>query len=119
MIIIAVSSKTNKTIPKLICGKWKHVAPIIINKDQLTLYQFTRPYRRVTPIKLQWRDIRILEQHGWQFITTPYSPPRVDIGQIRAVTCVEFTKRTIGIKDFSIQTPNQMVKKLSKYKTAI
>lgn len=110
MIIIAASNKTNKTLSRLLCKNWKHVAPIVANNDKLTLYQFTRAWRHATPIKLQWRDMKILEQHGWIFIPLSYTQTNTNIEKIRAVTCVAFTKRAIGLSDIKIQTPNQLIK---------
>ncbi len=112
MIIVAASKKTTKILPRLFCKKWKHVSPIIVKRKQLTLYQFTHPYRCATPIQLQWRDIRILKRHGWIFIPVANTPKNIDIRRLRTITCVDFTKRIIGIKDFRIQTPNRLIKRL-------
>ena len=116
MIIIAASNKTNKTLSRLLCKNWKHVAPIVANNNKLTLYQFTRAWRHATPINLQWRDMKILEQHGWIFIPLPYAQTNTNIEKIRAVTCVAFTKRAIGLSDIKIQTPNQLIKAIIRQK---
>ena len=40
MIIIAFTNKTSKIIPKIMCRKMKHVAPIFVDKNRLKLIQF-------------------------------------------------------------------------------
>ncbi|MBR6685310.1 MAG: hypothetical protein IKL37_03525 [Alphaproteobacteria bacterium] len=111
MIIIAASQKTAKTLPRLLCRKWRHVAPIVTHNKELILYQFTHTFRHATPIKIKRRDIAILKKHGWLFIPLPHAQTQADITQIRAMTCVSFTKCVIGIKNLSIQTPGQLIAK--------
>ena len=67
MIIIAFSPKTTKIIPQILCGKWKHVAPIVVNKDKMIMYQFVKP-NHIEKISVRMRDIGILRQYGWKFI---------------------------------------------------
>ena len=40
MIIIAFSDKTSKILPRFFCKKFLHVAPILINNDNVCMYQF-------------------------------------------------------------------------------
>lgn len=111
MIIIAFSNKTSKVIPNILCRKLKHVAPIVPHNDTLVMYQFIK--RGCTEkIVLQIRDIKILQAHGWRFIymngvTTPH-----DFNPYVAYSCVDLTKRAIGIRNWRIQTPLGLFKML-------
>lgn len=111
MIIIAFSDKTSKILPRLICRKIKHVAPIAVQNDKLIMYQFIR--RNITvKMHLRMKDIKILNKNGWKFIyLTGDIPPNFNIQNVR--TCVELTKRAIRLHKWYIQTPNALYKYLS------
>jgi hypothetical protein len=110
MIIIAFSDKTSKILPRLICRKFKHVAPIAVHNDKLVMYQFVR--RNIcVKVHLRMKDIKILNKNGWRFIyLTGDVPPNFNTKNVR--TCVELTKRAIGLKSRLIQTPNALYKYL-------
>ncbi len=111
MIIIAFSNKTSKILPKIFCQKFKHCAPIAVNKNgQLIMYQFVRQ-GNIAQIKIRMRDIKILGQYGWKFIYMPCALPRGFNGR-GARTCVGLCKRAIGIKNVTIQTPDALHKYL-------
>ena len=113
MIIIAFSNKTSKVIPHILCRKYKHVAPIVPSGNELTMYQFVN-YRHVEKIKLNMRDIKILKAHGWEFIYINGIALPHDFNPYHTRTCVDLTKRAIGLKNLRIQTPSALYKNLTK-----
>lgn len=113
MIIIAFSNKTSKILPKLICRKYKHVAPIIPDGKGLVMYQFVRR-GDVEKIEIQTRDLKILKSHGWDFIYIHGAKIPHDFNPNNAITCVDLSKRIIGLKKIYIQTPLALYKELMK-----
>ena len=113
MMIVAFTTKTSKIIPRIWCGKWKHVAPIVIRGDVMTMYQFIK-HGDIQPIKLIVRDLSILGQYGWKFIYLNQNPV-AKINTRDEYTCVQFTKRVIGIYDWRIQTPGALYRILTKH----
>ena len=111
MIIVGFSNKTSKLLPRLFCKKFKHVAPIVIGNSQITMYQFVRR-GEIAKINIGMRDIKILEKHGWKFICVPRTA-QVGKNADRAFTCVDMSKRIIGIKNLWVQTPWQLYKKVN------
>lgn len=112
MIIVAFSSKTSKILPRVFCGKLKHVAPICFEKDRLCMHQFIAP-KNIAKIYLKKRDIHILTSHGWKFIYLKNAIPNHS-QDVRAITCVQFTKQIIGLTNWRIQTPGSLFKHLNK-----
>ena len=112
MIIIGFSNKTSRFIPRIFCKKLKHVAPIIKDGTDFIMLQFTR-YSYVTQIPIKKRNIDILMAHGWVFVYLADIRPQVCKN---AWTCVQFTKRIIGLKKWWIQTPDELYKELKKSK---
>lgn len=112
MIIIAFSKKTSKILPRILCRKWRHVAPIVMENNKLMLYQFIRK-NRVEKIPLKMRDIKILMQYGWVFYTIK-SEPNKKPNFNNAWTCVQMTKDIAKIKNIWIQTPNALLEKIPK-----
>lgn len=111
MIIIAFTNKTSKIIPKIMCRKMKHVAPIFVDKNRLKLIQFVHR-GNIKKIQIKWRDIQILKQHGWQFI---YLNTRVNRHiKYNAWTCVQMVKNILNITDKKIQTPYALYKYLTQ-----
>lgn len=110
MIIIAFSDKTSKLLPRIFCKKIKHVAPIIVKDKDMFLYQFISK-NRYDKIPLQMRDLKVLGANGWKFIYLPISAVN-GFEKIHAITCVQFTKNAIGIKNRYIQTPNGLYEHL-------
>lgn len=106
MMIIAFSNKTSKILPRIFCGKFKHVAPITVNDDKLILYQFVR-YGNVVKIPLLARDIEILKAHGWRFIYLPNAQVH-NVNTNRVFSCVQLAKGMIGMRCPHIQTPNAL-----------
>lgn len=112
MIIIAFSDKTSKILPQIFCGNLKHCAPIEPTQDFLIMHQFIS-HHNVTKIKLNSRDIKILQAHGWRFVYLPQDLPR-DLDTCRAMTCVQFCKYAIGMHNIFIQTPGALYRKISE-----
>lgn len=113
MIIIAFSNRTSKFIPNILCKKFKHVAPIVPRDNTLIMYQFVR-HGHIEQIKLHMRDIKVLKAHGWDFLYMDGASLPHDFNPYRARTCVDLTKRAIGLKDWHIQTPLALYKNLIK-----
>lgn len=110
MIIIAFSDKTSKILPHILCGKLKHCAPIEIKQDYMILHQFIS-HKNITKIKINMRDIKILMAHGWRFVYLPRDLSH-DLYSYRSMTCVQFCKHAIGMKNIFIQTPNALFKEI-------
>ncbi|MBD5400255.1 hypothetical protein HDR61_00700 [bacterium] len=104
MVIIAFSDKTSKVIPRIVCHKFKHCAPIIPTGHDMVMYQFTRP-GHVTPIKINMSGIRRLRQHGWQFIYVPHDTPP-NFTTRGAISCVDLSKRALGLRAAWIWRPD-------------
>ena len=112
MIIIAFSENTSKILPRILCHHFRHCAPIICNKNDLVMYQFIRR-NNIAKIHLRPRDIAILRAHGWKFIyTSPYT--QTCQGFTPPYSCVDLSKRALGIKSIFIQTPYALYKYLVK-----
>ena len=110
MIIMAFSNKTSKILPRIFCGKIKHVAPIVVRDDKLMLYQFVC-HGKIVKIPLLARDIEILKAHGWRFIYLRCALPQ-SVNLRRIYTCVKFAKSMIGMHNIFIQTPGALYRKL-------
>lgn len=120
MIIIAFAQRTSKILPKIICRKWRHCAPIVpdvVAGDTLTMYQFVRR-GCVAPIALTPRDINILCAHGWRFICVRDAVAENDFalwaqsGARGCVTCVQLSRRAIGWRGQRWQTPAGLMREL-------
>lgn len=111
MVIIAFSNKTSKILPRIFCRKIRHCAPILRTDNKLVMYQFTNMHD-ISKIELQNRDIAILRAHGWRFI---YIPTDIsdDFDPRHAYSCVDLSKRAIGIRNILIQTPYSLYKHLA------
>ena len=57
------------------------------------------------------RDISVLGQYGWRFIFVPGNA-KLGIKYSQIFTCVQLSKQMLGIKDWRIQTPYALYKKL-------
>lgn len=111
-MIIAFSETTSKILPRILCRRFRHCAPIICNKNDLIMYQFIKRHQ-ITEIHLHARDIRILQAHGWKFI---YMSPDITIHDLHcenAYSCVDLSKRALGIHSIFIQTPFALYKYLT------
>ena len=108
MIIIAFSPNTSKTLPRILCHRFRHCAPIIKSGNKLVMYQFVHP-RKIEKIYLCHRDISILGAHGWQFIYIPRDTTN-DFFPPHAYSCVDLSKQALGIRNIFIQTPYALYK---------
>ena len=113
MIIIAFSKHTSKILPRMLCRKLCHCAPIICNGNDLVMYQFIR-HNHIEQIHIRPRDIDILRTHGWEFIYVSPTITSNDCDYMRAYSCVDLSKRTIGLKSVFIQTPYGLYKHLQQ-----
>ncbi len=111
MLYIGFSNYSNKFYAKIFCKKYKHCAPIVVNKNNATIYQFVH-MKKTLKIVIKKSDLRLLKQHGWVFIK--YSTKLQEKSAIPCLTCVQFTKQACGIKNIKIQTPQALLNHLSK-----
>lgn len=109
MIYIGFSTKTHKLCAKILCKKYRHVAPILITKNKCIIYQFVR-FNKVVLIPIKKRDLTVLQKYGWKFVkcTCKFTPKRAI--KSKPINCVQFTKRACGIKNIKIQTPDSLLK---------
>ena len=112
MIIVAFADKTSKQLPRIICRKIKHVAPISVHNDKIIMYQFTHS-KNIRPIVLQMRDLQILQKYGWRYVYIN-GTLRNNFAKQKAKTCVGFTKNAIGVHNWKIQTPYALYKYLMR-----
>lgn len=111
MMIIAFSDKTSKILPRIVCKNLKHCAPIVRTENGLIMYHFVRP-GHIYKIRLRDCDIRRMAQMGWKFCYTNIECKR-GFNPRNAMTCVEMTKRAMGIRQWQIQTPDALYKFLN------
>ena len=117
MIIIAFAPNTSKLLSRIICRRFKHVAPIYVKQNKLIMYQFIS-HNNIAQIPLQMRDLKILARHGWMFIllrSVCKKIPSGDIENISAATCVSMAKQIIGMRNMLIQTPYALYKKINNH----
>lgn len=112
IIYIGFSKRTHKIIARILCRNFKHCAPMVITKNKCEIYQFTS-HKKITVIKIQKRDIKILEQYGWKFIKYKINTIPQNAIKIQASTCVIFTKKFCGINKHAIQTPDSLFKHIT------
>ena len=113
MVIIAFSENTSKILPRILCRNFRHCAPIVCNKKDLIMYQFINK-NHIAQIHLNTRDIKILAAHGWRFIYISPSTPIHDFDFTHAYSCVDLSKRAIGVHSIFIQTPYTLFRFLAK-----
>ncbi len=107
MLYIGFSDYSNKTLARMLCKKYKHCAPIIVNTKNIVIYQFVHMNKIVKIIRPK-SDLNRLCQHGWLFIK--YNTQPKQIIKKKCFTCVQFTKYVCGIKNIWIQTPLDLFK---------
>ena len=110
MIIIGFTHKTSKVLPRIFCRNFRHVAVFYPTGACLTMYQFVHR-NRIAKIKLRWRDIKILTQHGWVFVCLPGVMGQ-NLDKYRVWTCVQLAKHAVGMHAFCVQTPDALYKKI-------
>ena len=98
---------------RIFCRHFKHCAPVVTKKNRFEIYQFTN-IKNINIIPIKKRDIKVLEQYGWRFIKYSAKSLPQNALNIHALTCVQFTKKFCGIKKVSIQTPDELLKYLTK-----
>ncbi len=111
MIIIGFTNKTSKILPRIFCRKFRHVAIILPDGDGFIMYQFVRR-GQIAQIPLKKRDIKILIQHGWEFVLMEQHAVSKDFTCLHAFTCVQMAKKAIGMRNIWIQTPYALYRKL-------
>ena len=112
MIIIAFSHKTSKILPKILCRRFRHCAPIFCVDNKLIMFQFVNMHN-ISKIILHTRDIAILHAHGWQFIYLPMDI-KPDFNPNHSYSCVDLSKRALNIHNRFIQTPYALYKLLAQ-----
>lgn len=112
MLYIGFSNYSKKIHAKILCKKFKHCAPIIINGDNVIIYQFVHT-NKIAKIVIQKSDLKTLKKHGWIFVKYSLNNPNITKGK-HYLTCVQFTKDTCGIKNIKIQTPLALFKYLNQ-----
>ncbi len=104
MIYIGFSKRTHKLYAKILCKRFKHCAPVVIHGQKCYLYQFVNR-NNIVKIELNKRDLTVLKHYGWIFVkysakNAPQCPEK-----IKAITCVQFTKRFCHIQKKCVLTP--------------
>ena len=112
MLYVGFSNYSHKIHAQLFCRNFKHCAPIIINNDSATIYQFVH-VNKIVNINIKTNDLKILQKHGWKFVKLSKSNT-CSMPQCLCFTCVQFTKHVCGIKDIRIQTPMGLFKYLNQ-----
>lgn len=105
-LYIGFSTRTHKIYAKMFCKKFRHCAPVLFYKNKCVIYQFVKQ-NKIVPITIKHRDIKILQQYGWVFIK--YNNKFI-LTNTHALTCVQFTKASCGIKNKAIQRPDALFK---------
>ena len=111
MLYIGFSDYSSKHYANMLCKKYKHCAPIIINKDKTVIYQFVH-INKIVKIVIRKSDLKTLKQHGWTFVKCRLCP-RQNVTPY-CLTCVQFTKKMCNIKNIMIQTPRALFNYLDK-----
>lgn len=112
IIYIGFSTKTHKLHARILCHNFKHCAPIIVNKNQVILYQFIRP-NKIVAIHMHKKDLNILKHSGWKFIKYHLESVPKNTLKIHTITCVQFTKKICRINKINIQTPDKLLQYLT------
>lgn len=107
MIYIGFSTRTHKLYARIFCKRFKHCAPVVINKDKCYLYQFVKR-NHIVKITLIRRDLLILKNYGWVFIKYNAKNTPRNAETIPAITCVQFTKKFCHINEKRILTPDDL-----------
>lgn len=112
MVIIAFSDKTSKILPRIVCRRFRHCAPIVPNGRNMIMYQFTAP-GRITKIRINMHGIRRLGANGWRFVYVPCDAPALH-DMRGALSCVDLSKRALRIHAPCVQTPDGLYRYLNK-----
>ena len=109
MIYIGFSPRTHKLYARILCKRFKHCAPLVVQRNKIYLYQFVNK-NNINIISLKKRDLLILEKYGWVFIK--YNGIFNQDCVRPALTCVQFTKQSCNINNHKIITPYDLFKYL-------
>lgn len=112
MMYIGFSKQTYKVLARILCKQYRHCAPLIFKGNQGIMYQFVAR-KKIVLIKIRKQDMVILKHFGWLFIPCNKQNLNKPVLTSRALTCVQFTKQVIGIKNIKIQTPDVLLKYLT------
>ena len=63
MLYIGFSDYSNKFYAKIFCKKYKHCAPIIVNKNDVEIYQFVH-LNKIVKIVIRKSDLKLLFSNG-------------------------------------------------------
>ena len=112
MVYIGFSTRTHKIYARILCKKYRHVAPVLITNKKCILYQFVHS-NKIVLIPIKKRDLNILEHYGWIFIRYDCKFAPEYATKTKPTTCVQFTKRACGIKNIPILTPDALLKHIT------
>ena len=112
MVIIAFSEKTSKILPRIVCRRFRHCAPIIPVGKNMIMYQFSAP-GQITQIDINMHGIRRLRAAGWHFVYVPCDAP-AKFENESALSCVDLSKRALRIHAPWLLTPDGLYKHLQK-----
>ena len=118
MIYIGFSKRSHKLFARIFCKEYKHCAPILVTRNKCVIYQFTK-YKKITAVQIQPKDIETLKHFGWLFIKYNGKITKIHLLKTKCFTCVQFTKIALNIKKFTIQTPDALLKYLTKNKRPV
>ncbi len=111
-IIIGFTYKTSKIIPRLFCHRFRHCAVIIKKNKKYIMFQVGSG--KINLISLKFRDLKILEQYGWIFLTKDVLQLKQNLKLYQKCTCVKFAKKIIGIKNPLVFTPYGLYRLLNR-----
>ena len=112
MLYVGFSTQSHKLYARVVCKKYRHCAPLLITNNKCIIYQFIS-YKKIVPIYIRQRDIEILKHFGWIFIQYDGKFNIRHTLKSKALTCVQFTKHVLNIKNIAIQTPDELLKYLN------
>lgn len=113
MIIIGFATNTSKILPRILCRHFRHAAPIAPTKNPkkpFIMYQYIKR-RQIAKIELSPRDIKLLQNRGWRFVYIPRDLPH-GFNPMHAHSCVDLSKRAIGLDAPFIMRPDALYKYL-------
>lgn len=107
MLYIGFSTQTHRFYARILCRHFRHVAPVLVNKNKCIIYQFIAP-NNISLITIKRKDLKILQKYGWKFVkyNGKFAPKHAI--KTKPITCVQFTKRACRIKNIAIQTPDAL-----------
>ena len=122
-LIIAFTEKTTKFLPRIFCRRFRHCCVLFpFAGNKYALVQIGIDGVRVIPVDA--RAIRRLERAGWVIVRSKSAGQRAQVKRCdvmhqcpvpsaQFLTCVGFAKRTLGIRDPFIWTPDGLYRHLT------